>query len=50
MPKLTIYETVAGFDIATKYGCIENAMNLKIEEDAHGLVKQLASFRKKVRS
>ena len=46
----SVYETVAGFDIAAQYGHIKDDLNLEIEEKAHGLVKQLASFRNKLRS
>ena len=46
----SVYETVAGFDIAAQNGYIKENLNLEIEEKAHGLVKQLASFRNKLRS
>ena len=46
----SVYETVAGFDIATQYGYIKENQNLEIEEKSHDLVKQLASFRNKLRS
>ena len=46
----SVYETVAGFDIAAQYGYIKEKQNLEIEEKSHGLVKQLASFRNKLRS
>ena len=44
------YETVAGFDLATLYGFIGEDLNENIEERAHSLVKQLASFRNKLKS
>ena len=44
------YETVAGFDLATLYGYVDEALNQKIENKAHDLVKQLAAFRNKLRS
>ena len=46
----SVYETVAGFDIAAQCGYIKDSLNLEIEEKSHGLVKQLASFRNKLRS
>ena len=46
----SVYETVAGFDIAAQCGYIEEKQNIEIEEKSHGLVKQLASFRNKLRS
>ncbi|MBW1891500.1 MAG: four helix bundle protein [Deltaproteobacteria bacterium] len=46
----SVYETVAGFDTAELYDLIEKDLNNQIEEKAHGLVKQLASFRTKLRS
>ena len=44
------YETVAGFDLATLYGYVDEELNQKIENKAHDLVKQLAAFRNKLRS
>jgi len=46
----SVYETVAGFDIAAQYDYIDQNLNTEIEEKAHNLVKQLASFRNKLRS
>ncbi|MBT8373613.1 MAG: four helix bundle protein, partial [Deltaproteobacteria bacterium] len=46
----SVYETVAGFDIAAHYDYIDQNLNAKIEEKAHNIVKQLASFRNKLRS
>ena len=45
----SVYETVAGFDMANLYGYIDDMTNLDIEERAHNLVKQLASFRNKLK-
>jgi len=44
------YETVAGFDLATLYGYVDEGLNQKVENNAHELVKQLAAFRNKLRS
>jgi len=44
------YETVAGFDLATLYGYVDEGLNQEVENKAHDLVKQLASFRNKLRS
>ena len=41
----SLYESVAGFDLAAHYGYIDPDLNREIEERAHALVKQLASFR-----
>jgi four helix bundle protein len=41
----SVYETVAGFDLATLHRYIDEDLNQKIENEAHNLVKQLASFR-----
>ena len=46
----SVYETVAGFDLAALYGFIDDELNEVIEEKAHALVKQLASFRNKLKS
>jgi len=46
----SVYETVAGFDLAATYGYIGDAVNEKVEEEAHRLVKQLVSFRNKLRN
>jgi len=46
----SVYETVAGFDIAAQYDYIDHDLNSEIEKRAHGLVKQLASFRSKLKS
>ncbi len=41
----SVYETVAGFDLALLYDLINSSLNEKIEDNAHQLVKQLAAFR-----
>jgi four helix bundle protein len=41
----SVYETVAGFDLACLYGMISAEQNEEIESRAHALVKQLAAFR-----
>ena len=41
----SVYETVAGFDLALSYGMIDNNLNAEIEEHAENLVKQLSAFR-----
>jgi len=46
----SVYESVAGFDLATPYEYIDDRLNDKVEDKAHILVKQLASFRNKLRS
>ena len=45
----SVYETVAGFDLAALYGYISVDINERIEDQAHGLVKQLSSFRNKLK-
>jgi hypothetical protein len=43
------YETVAGFDLGVLYGCVqEDALEI-IESKAQALVKQLVSFRQKLK-
>jgi len=44
------YEAVAGFDLAALYGFIGEDLNDEIEARAHTLVKQLASFRNRLKS
>ena len=44
------YESVAGFDLAALYGYIDKDSNGDVEERAHALVKQLASFRNKLKT
>jgi four helix bundle protein len=46
----SVYEVVAGFDLALLYGMIAEALNEQIESDAQGLVKQLSSFRNSLKS
>jgi four helix bundle protein len=41
----SVYETVAGFDLALLYGMISAEQNEEIESRAHALVKQIAAFR-----
>ena len=41
----SVYEVVAGFDLALLYGMIKVEQNDRIELDAHELVKQLGGFR-----
>ena len=41
----SVYETVAGFDLALLYGFITEEQNEGIESAAHDLVKQLSGFR-----
>ncbi len=41
----SVYETVAGFDLALLYGFITEGQNEEIESAAHELVKQLSGFR-----
>ena len=46
----SVYETVAGFDLAVPYGYIDEDLNQSIEDKAYALVKQLASFRNKLKT
>ena len=46
----SVYETVAGFDLALLYKMIMPEQNEKIESDAHELVKQLSAFRNSLKS
>ncbi len=41
----SVYETVAGFDLASLYGWISEEQNEEIESAAHDLVRQLSGFR-----
>ena len=45
----SVYETVAGFDLAKLYGYINDDLLEVIENKAHALVKQLVSFRQKLK-
>jgi len=45
----SVYETVAGFDLATVHRYIDEDLNQEIEDKAHNLVKQLSSFRNKLK-
>jgi len=46
----SVYETVAGFDLALLYDLINENVNQKIENDAHQLVRQLSGFRNSLKS
>jgi four helix bundle protein len=41
----SVYETVAGFDLALLYGLISEEQNEEIESAAHDLVRQWSGFR-----
>jgi four helix bundle protein len=41
----SVYETVAGCDLAHTYGMIDGKLNEEIEKRAETLVKQLSAFR-----
>lgn len=41
----SVYETVAGCDLALTYGMIDGKLNEEIEKRAETLVKQLSAFR-----
>jgi four helix bundle protein len=45
----SVYEVVAGFDLALFYGFITGEENEKVETYAHDLVKQLSGFRNSLR-
>jgi four helix bundle protein len=45
----SVYETAAAFDVAVLYGYIGDALKKDIEDRAQALVKQLASFRNKLK-
>jgi four helix bundle protein len=45
----SVYDTVAAFDWAVLYGYIEDDLGRDIEGRAHAPVKQLASFRNKLK-
>jgi four helix bundle protein len=46
----SVYETIAGFDLATHYGFIDNNMKAELDTKAENLVKQLAAFRNKLKT
>ena len=46
----SVYETVAGFDLAALNGYIDEPLNQEIEDKAYNLVKQLAAFRNKLKA
>jgi len=41
----SVYEPVAGFDLALLYGMLSEETNEKVEAEAHELVKKLSAFR-----
>ena len=41
----SVYEVVAGFDLAFLYGMVSEETNERIEAEAHELVKKLSAFR-----
>jgi len=41
----SVYEVVAGFDLACHIKMIDEKLNSEIEEKAEGLIKQLSGFR-----
>jgi len=43
-------EVVAGFDLAKDLGLITQTIFFEVENDAKGLLKQLSSFRRKLKS
>ncbi|MFO7462232.1 MAG: four helix bundle protein [Desulfatiglandales bacterium] len=45
----SVYETVAGFDLGMLYGHIEKDSFEIVENKAHALVKQLVSFRQRLK-
>jgi len=50
MSMRSVYETVAGFDLATPYEYIDEDLSQRIEDKAYNLVKQIASFRNKLKT
>ena len=46
----SVYEVVAGFDLALLYGMIVEEQNERIESHAQELVKQLSGFRNSLKS
>ena len=46
----SVYEVVAGFDLAFHYKMIDDELNVKIENQAEELVKQLSGFRSSLRN
>jgi len=46
----SVYETVAGFDLALLYGIVTADQNERIEINAHSLVKQLSAFRNRLKT
>ena len=45
----SVYESVAGLDLAALHRYIDENLNQEIEDEAHSLVKQLSSFRNKLK-
>ena len=46
----SVYEVVAGFDLAVQYELVSPDVNEKIEDDAVDLVKQLSAFRRSLKN
>ena len=46
----SVYEAVAGFDLALLYGMIVEEQNEQIESDAQELVKPLSAFRNSLKA
>ena len=46
----SVYKTVAVFDLATLYEHIDEDLNQSIEDKAYNLIKQIASFRNRLKT
>jgi four helix bundle protein len=46
----SVHETIAGFDLATHYGLIDDDANAELDANAQNLVKQLVAFRNKLKT
>lgn len=46
----SVYEVVAGFDLALHYKMIDDKLNIAVEDKAEELVKQLSGFRSSLKS
>ncbi|MBI3355142.1 MAG: four helix bundle protein [Nitrospirae bacterium] len=46
----SVYEAVAGFDLALHYKMIDDKLNIEIEDKAEELIKQLSGFRSSLKS
>jgi four helix bundle protein len=46
----SVYEVVAGFDLALLYGMILEEQNGRMESDAQELIKQLSAFRNSLKA